>query len=109
GMWGAGPPLSDASQAPTGGHPAFTWEKLPPALQGGSRRWDAENDARGRAMLGHWARFAPNLAEGAVLDWFPRSPLDTERSLPNMHRGDLLVGSFANDQIGYHRPFPGSG
>ena len=26
-----------------------------------------------------------------------------------MHQGDLLVGSFANDQIGYHRPFPGAG
>ncbi len=31
------------------------------------------------------------------------------RLLPNMRAGDLLVGSFANDQIGYNRPFPGSG
>jgi phytoene dehydrogenase-like protein len=44
-----------------------------------------------------------------VLDRFTHSPLDTERSLPNMRGGDLLVGSFANDQIGYHRPFPGAG
>ncbi|HRX80568.1 MAG TPA: hypothetical protein P5307_15970, partial [Pirellulaceae bacterium] len=22
---------------------------------------------------------------------------------------DLLVGAFANDQVGYHRPFPGAG
>jgi phytoene dehydrogenase-like protein len=108
-MWGACPTLFDASQAPTGGHTAFMWEKLPYALYGDSRRWDAEKDAHGRAMLAYWARFAPNLGEGAVLDWFTRSPLDTERSLPNMHQGDLLVGSFANDQIGYHRPFPGAG
>ncbi len=26
-----------------------------------------------------------------------------------MARGDLLVGSFANGQIGAHRPFPGAG
>src|SRR5262249_61510746 len=70
---------------------------------------DAEKHGHGRAMLGLWARFAPNLAEGAGLDWFTRSPLDTERSLPNMRQGDLLVGSFANGQVGYHRPFPGAG
>jgi phytoene dehydrogenase-like protein len=49
------------------------------------------------------------LKEGIVLDAFTRSPLDTERTLPNMRRGDLLVGSFANGQIGYNRPFPGAG
>ena len=26
-----------------------------------------------------------------------------------MSRGDLLVGSFANNQIGYNRPFAGAG
>lgn len=108
-MWGACPTLFDASQAPPGGHTAFMWEKLPYALHGDSRRWDAEKDAHGREMLALWSRFAPNLAEGAVLDWFTRSPLDTERTLPNMRQGDLLVGSFANNQIGYHRPFPGAG
>ena len=29
--------------------------------------------------------------------------------LPNMQGGDLLVGSFANNQVGYNRPFPGAG
>jgi phytoene dehydrogenase-like protein len=84
------------------------WEKLPYALHGDSGRWDATQDAHGRDMLALWTRFAPNL-EGAVLDWFTRSPLDTERALPNMRDGDLLVGSFANDQIGYNRPFSGAG
>src|SRR5262249_9895519 len=60
-------------------------------------------------MLALWSAYAPNLAEGAVLDWFVRTPLDTERRLPNMRRGDLLVGSFAGGQIGYHRPFAGAG
>jgi phytoene dehydrogenase-like protein len=26
-----------------------------------------------------------------------------------MHEGDLLVGAFANGQMGYNRPFPGAG
>jgi phytoene dehydrogenase-like protein len=60
-------------------------------------------------LLNLWSRFAPNLAAGAVIDSFTRSPLDTERALPNMRYGDLLVGSFANHQVGYHRPFAGAG
>jgi phytoene dehydrogenase-like protein len=64
----------------------------------------------GQRMLELWADAAPNLNRpGVVLDFFTRSPLETERTLPNMRFGDLLVGSFANGQVGYHRPFPGAG
>jgi len=108
-MWGACPTLFDSNQAPPGRHTAFMWEKLPYALHGNPAEWDKEKEAHGRALLDLWSRFAPNLADGAVLDWFARSPLDTERQLPNMHHGDLLVGSFAQQQIGYNRPFPGAG
>ena len=59
-------------------------------------------------MLARWRTFAPNLEE-AVLNSFTRSPLDTERTLPNMREGDLLVGALAHGQSGYHRPFPGAG
>lgn len=108
-MWGGCPTLFDPSQAPPGQHTAFMWEKLPYALHGDAKNWDVEKDKHGQAMLDLWSQFAPNLAEGAVLDWFTRSPLDTERKLPNMRRGDLLIGSFANGQIGHNRPFPGVG
>ena len=107
-MWGACPTLFDPSQAPAGMHTAFMWEKLPYRLGGDALRWDRERDAHGAEMLTLWRRYAPNL-DGAVIDWFTRSPLDTERSLPNMREGDLLIGAFTNDQIGYHRPFPGAG
>jgi phytoene dehydrogenase-like protein len=108
-MWGACPTLFDPEQAPPGKHTAFMWEKLPYVLHGDPANWDVEKDAHGQAMLRLWSEFAPNLSAGAVLDKFTRSPLDTERTLPNMMHGDLLVGSFAHDQIGYHRPFPGAG
>lgn len=108
-MWGACPTLFDPTQAPPGGHTAFMWEKLPYALHGDAQNWDKEKSAHGRAMLKLWEKFAPNLADGAVLDAFSRSPLDTERTLPNMHAGDLLVGSFDRGQIGYNRPFAGAG
>jgi phytoene dehydrogenase-like protein len=108
-MWGACPTLFDPSQAPPGKHTAFMWEKLPYALKGDPASWDTAKEEHGRAMLDMWARFAPNLADGAVIDSFTRSPLDTERTLPNMCRGDLLVGSFDHGQVGYNRPFAGAG
>ncbi|WP_414663634.1 phytoene desaturase family protein [Horticoccus sp. 23ND18S-11] len=106
--WGACPTLFDPTQAPAGRHVAFLWEKLPYALRGDAANWDAERDAHGRQLLARWTEHAPNLA-GAVLDAYTRSALDTERSFPNMQRGDLLIGSFANNQVGWNRPFAGAG
>ena len=105
-MWGASPTVFDPSQAPPGGHTAFMWEKLPYRLR--ERHWDDERDRHAANMLDLWTEYAPHLADD-VLGWFARSPLDTERSLPNMRGGDLLVGSFANGQLGYDRPFRGAG
>jgi phytoene dehydrogenase-like protein len=107
-MWGACPTLFDPSQAPASRHTAFMWEKLPYRVDGDAANWDRLRDAHARAMLKLWQRYAPNLAD-AILDSFARTPLDTERDLPNMREGDLLVGAFANDQVGYHRPFQGAG
>jgi phytoene dehydrogenase-like protein len=107
-MWGSCPTLFDPSQAPHEKHTAFMWEKLPYALQGDAVRWDREGKSHGQAMLKLWTQYAPNLKR-AVLDWFVRSPLDTERTLPNMVGGDLLVGAFEHGQVGYNRPFPGAG
>lgn len=107
-MWGACPTLFDPSQAPPGHHTAFMWEKLPYRLAGDPAHWDAARAAHGRAMLALWTEYAPNLAD-AVIDSFTRSPLDVERSLPNMRAGDLLIGAFSDGQVGFNRPFPGAG
>jgi phytoene dehydrogenase-like protein len=102
-MWGACPTIFDASQAPAGGHTAFMWEKVPY-----QRSWDVERERHAAQLLALWTEYAPNLAPDTV-GWFARSPLDTERTLPNMRGGDLLVGSFGNGQLGYDRPFRGAG
>ena len=107
-MWGACPSLFDPSQAPEGKHTAFMWEKLPYRLHGDPTNWDKERDRHGQQMLDLWCEYAPNLKED-VIDWFVRSALDTERSLPNMVGGDLLVGAFTGGQVGYDRPFRGAG
>jgi len=107
-MWGACPTLFDESQAPAGRHTAFMWEKLPYRVHGDAANWDRLREEHAGAMLQVWQRYAPNLAD-AIIDSFARTPRDTARELPNMREGDLLVGAFANDQVGYHRPFPGAG
>jgi phytoene dehydrogenase-like protein len=107
--WGACPTLFDPSQAPPGKHTAFLWEKLPYALRGNPANWECEKDAHGERLIKLWREMAPNLGRGVIRDQFVLSPADTEVTLPNMSRGDLLIGSFANNQIGYNRPFAGAG
>ena len=107
-MWGACPTLFDETQAPPGKHTAFMWEKVPYRLEGDAANWDRAGEDHGRRILDLWQRYAPNVRDAAI-DTFIRSPLDVERSLPNMRCGDLLVGAFTGDQVGYHRPFPGAG
>jgi phytoene dehydrogenase-like protein len=107
-MWGACPTLFDAGQAPSGRHTAFMWEKLPYRVHGDAASWDHLREEHGRVMLELWCKHAPNLA-GSVIDSFTRTPLDVERSLPNMRAGDLLIGSFGHDQVGHNRPFAGAG
>ena len=108
-MWGACPTLFDPSQAPPGRHTAFMWEKLPYRLHGDpGELGPARRRARPRPCWRLWRSYAPNLAD-AVIDSFTRTPLDVERCLPNMREGDLLVGAFANGQVGHDRPFAGAG
>ncbi|MBV9567527.1 MAG: NAD(P)/FAD-dependent oxidoreductase [Hyphomicrobiales bacterium] len=107
-MWGACPTLFDSSQAPKGYHTAFMWEKLPYRLLGDARNWDREREAHGLEMLKLWTRYAPNLAD-SVISSFTRTPLDIERSLPNMREADLLIGAFNHGQVGHDRPFAGAG
>jgi len=107
-MWGSCPTVFDSSQAPSGKHTAFMWEKLPFRLNGDAANWDRYKETHGRRMLSEWQGYAPNL-ESSLIDWFTRSPLDTERTLHNMRYGDLLVGAFRHGQIGYNRPFAGAG
>jgi phytoene dehydrogenase-like protein len=107
-MWGSCPTLFDPSQAPAGFHTAFMWEKLPYRLRGDPANWDGEADLHARRMLDVWTGYAPNLRD-ALLDYSAQSPLDTERTLPNMRYGDLLVGALSHGQSGYNRPFPGAG
>ena len=107
-MWGSCPTQFDSSQAPAGKHTAFMWEKLPYRLDGDPAKWDGYKETHGRGMLDLWEQYAPGLKDSVIAS-FVRSPLDTERTLPNMRDGDLLVGALTGDQFGDNRPFAGAG
>jgi phytoene dehydrogenase-like protein len=105
-LWGAAPSVHDASQARAGYHTAFMWEKVPYALDGDARRWDAFKTQHAREVLDRWAEYAPNVREAAVASRYPITPLDTERRFPNMAQGDLCVGWMGAAQLGANRPTP---
>ena len=107
--WGSCPTHFDPSQGREDVHTAFLWEKLPYKLRGDARNWESERDIHGAGLLDFWRSYAPNLHDATILDRFALSPAETERTLPNMFQGDLLVGAFANEQVGRNRPFPGAG
>ena len=107
--WGTTPTRFDSSQASEGRHASFMWEKLPYGLHGDPGNWKNLRNTHGHELRRFWSGYAPNMHGPNVLDQFSLSPLDTEQTLPNMRQGDLLVGSFANNQIGHNRPFPGAG
>ena len=108
-MWGACPTQFDPSQAPPRrAHRLHVGKAALCARRRSSELGTRRRTRTARSMLDLWRRHAPNL-DGAVIDCFTRSPLDVERTLPNMRRGDLLVGAFTDGQIGADRPFPGAG
>ena len=107
-MWGSCPTRFDPSQAPAGFHTAFMWEKVPYSLRRNPQNWDKQRDEHARRMLQTWTEYAPNIAD-SLLHYSAQTPLDTERTFPNMRGGDLLVGALSNGQTGCDRPFPGAG
>ncbi len=104
-MWGACPTLFDPSQAPAGRHTAFMWEKLPYRLHGDPQTGTAPAPDTARPCWSCGGSTRPTCATPCSSQ-FVRTPLDTERSLPNMREGDLLVGAFSNGQIGYRPAVP---
>ena len=108
-LWGATPTRFDPSQAPPGHHTAFMWQKVPYALDGDPLNWEKRKESMKQAVLERWLEFAPNMTEDNILTAFATTPLDTERRLPNMVGGDLMVGHMGMDQSFDSRPFPGAG
>jgi len=99
--------VHDPSYAPAGGHLAFWWPGAPYALaEGGPARWDAIREEVAGRLLGVWREYAPNLTPRNVRAAKLFTPLDIERSNPNMVRAAVRMGAYTVDQLGVNRPHP---
>lgn len=108
GMQCAVPTLHDVTQAPAGKHTAFLWQFAPYALEnGGPEAWDRVKEDYMEVCLERWRHYAPNLNRDNILARYAFTPLDVERKLINMRRGDHCVGAASRDQMLENRPFSG--
>ena len=99
--------LFDPTYAPAGRHIAFWWPHAPYALNpGGPSDWDIRRAEIAGRLLDIWRRYAPNLNETNVLASYLHTPLDIERRIINMVRGNQQVGAHDLNQLGIHRPHP---
>jgi len=102
------PTRLDPSQAPPGYATAFAWAFVPngPAAMA---RWEGPERLRyAERVLERWAEYAPGLQE-EILAIAVHTPLDTERLIPSMVRGDRHHGSYHPHNFWASRPHPALG
>ncbi len=99
--------LYDPSDAPEGCYTGLLRQIAPYGLAGkGPAAWDEIGHWYGRRCIEAWRRFAPNLGDGAVLDWVPYTPADIPRKLRNMVQGDWMMGEVSLANMLDRRPLP---
>ncbi|MDY6864311.1 MAG: NAD(P)/FAD-dependent oxidoreductase [Thermodesulfobacteriota bacterium] len=102
------PTVQDPTQAPSGKHTAFVYQFTCYDLKnGGAGKWDEIKEEVADRIIEKWRQYAPNLTPENILGRFVYSPLDIEREMISMPRGDFGHGSISLDQMGCFRPFPG--
>ncbi len=100
--------LFDPTDAPEGHYTGLLRQVAPYALSdGGPAAWDEMGRWYGRRCIETWQRFAPNLGDGAILDWVPYTPADIPRKLRNMVQGDWMMGEVSLANMLDRRPLPG--
>lgn len=106
GMQCAVPTVHDSTQAPLGKHTALLWQFAPYHLKdGGPEAWDRIGEEYMEVCLDRWRQYTTNLDKKNILGTYVLSPLDVERKLINMRRGDHCVGRPSRDQMLDNRPF----
>jgi len=100
------PTIHDSTQAPPGKHTALLWQFAPYHLKnGGPEAWDRIGEEYMEVCLDRWRKYTTNLDKENILGTYVLSPLDVERKLINMRRGDHCVGRSSRGQMLDNRPF----
>lgn len=98
--------LYDPLDAPDGCYTGLLRQFAPYALEsGGASAWDTYSELYADHCVDVWRSYAPNLTDDKFLGRFPYSPLDIERKMVNMVRGDWMMGEISNDNLLDKRPF----
>ena len=100
------PSLHDSSQAPHGRYTGHITQMAPYDLKGGKDKWYSfkfreEQFQRVLALLG---KYAPNITEDKVRNYYVSTPLDVENKFTDMVRGSIKQGQYHPLQLGYMRP-----
>jgi phytoene dehydrogenase-like protein len=99
--------LYDPSDAPEGYYTGLLRQFAPFEINGaGAGEWETTGRWYGQRCLETWRRFAPNLTEDAFVDWAPFTPLDIAKKMPNMVRGDWMMGEISLANMLDQRPLP---
>jgi phytoene dehydrogenase-like protein len=98
--------VADPTRAPEGRHTLKVVGFQPYELPEGPQRWDEIEDEVSAANLEHLRRFAPNLADDAVLARVVESPLGLERFNAHNWHGSCHGGDQGPSQSGALRPTP---
>jgi phytoene dehydrogenase-like protein len=107
GLFTVHPSLFEPSLCPPGTEACFCEQIAPYELRpGGPEAWEREKRGYATVVLDRWR---PYLTEGLepdrVVGQYISSPIDIERVMPSMKRGDWNHGEMSQDQLGVFRPF----
>ncbi len=99
--------LYDPTDAPPGFSTGLLRQFAPFALaDGGEGAWDDMGRWYGQKCIDAWRRYAPNLTDDAIVEWSVFTPHDIARKLPNMVRGDWMMGEISLANMLDQRPLP---
>jgi phytoene dehydrogenase-like protein len=99
--------LYDPTDAPPGCATGLLRQFAPFALaDGGEGAWDEMGRWYGRKCIDAWRQYAPNLTDDQIIDWAVFTPFDIARKLPNMIRGDWMMGEISLANMLDQRPLP---
>jgi len=98
--------LFDPTDAPEGHYTGLLRHFAPYNLNpGGPEAWDQMAKEFAVSCIEKWQEAAPNLKNGAILDWATYSPLDISRRIANMVQGDWMGGLIDLENMLDQRPF----
>ncbi|NNN21493.1 MAG: NAD(P)/FAD-dependent oxidoreductase [Acidimicrobiales bacterium] len=99
--------LYDPTDAPEGSYTGLLRQFAPYSIGSlGPGAWVEEARHYGEKCIESWRAFAPDMDAEAIIDWTTYSPHDIATKLPNMVKGDWMMGEISLANMLDQRPLP---